>query len=362
MTDPNTSFLFEGFEEFYSEHFNYTDYENTTGYDLDEKTLLCDPVSIAHGVNVAVCVFCALIFLVAIPGNVIVGLVIAFNRRVLSPSDVYLFHLVLADLLLALCLPFFSASLLRGWVFGDALCKMFSLMVEISFYSSILFLACISVDRYLVIVWAMEVRKTQRRQYSWVISGAVWFLGVALSLPALHSKTFKYRSDDPLMCTEHFTAEKADEWRLATRLLRQILGFLVPLTIMLVCYGITVARLLRTRGFRRQRAMRVIVAVVVAFLVCWMPYHIAVMADTLLRSKAVGNNCQTRSIVDAVMFATQSLGLMHCCVNPVLYAFVGEKFRKNLRVFYHRRVLDRSSVSRASRSTSQTSDHNSTLL
>ncbi|KAG5283413.1 hypothetical protein AALO_G00041820 [Alosa alosa] len=367
MTDPNTSFFIDDFGDFYteyniSEEMNYTDNLNLTDFVVDERTHLCDPVVYASVVNIAACVFYVLIFVVALPGNLIVGLVIGSKRRVLSPSDIYLFHLMVADILLALCLPFYATSVVRGWLFGDAVCKLISMMREVSFYSSILFLVCISVDRYQVIVRAMEVRKGTWRWGSCSVCLSVWALGLVLSLPALYNEAVLQASGETT-CAERYDPESADEWRLATRVLRHLLGFLLPLAVMLGCYGVTVARLMRTHSFRRQRAMRVIVAVVAAFLLCWSPYHVALMADTLLRAKALAHGCPARTAVDVAMFATHSLGLLHCCINPVLYAFVGQKFRSNLtQLLYKKGVLDRASVSRASRSTSQTSDHTSTVL
>ncbi|XP_012691756.2 C-X-C chemokine receptor type 2 [Clupea harengus] len=364
MTDPNTSYLFGDFGDFYdgfniSEELNYTDI--TENFTVNPLTQSCEPSTFASAVNIATCVFYVLICLLAIPGNLIVGLVIGSKRRVLSASDVYLFHLMMADILLALCLPFYATSVVRGWVFGDVMCKLISILTEVSFYSSILFLVCISVDRYQVIVCAMEVRKGKWRVGSCVICLSVWGLGVMLSLPALYNEAFPVSG--LMMCSEHYDTESSDEWRLATRVLRHLLGFLLPLAAMLGCYGVTLARLLRTNGFKRQRAMRVIVAVVAGFLLCWSPYHVALMADTLLRTKALLHNCRTRMAVDVALFATQNLARLHCCVNPVLYAFVGQKFRSNLtELLYRKGVLERASVSRSSRSTSQMSDHPSTVL
>lgn len=363
FTDPNTSHHIDDFSEFYEEEFNYSYLQNITDFDLDENTLICSPITIANVVNISFCVIYVLIFLLAIPGNLIVGWVIGSNRRALSSSDVYLFNLMLADTLLALILPFSAVSVVRGWVFGDAMCKLVCLVKEINFYTSILFLVCISVDRYMVIVRAMESQKAQRRLCSGVACGMVWVLGGVLSLPSLYNEAFYSKSGQQVVCAERFEVDHADEWRLATRIMRHLLGFLLPLVVMLTCYSVTVARLLRTRGFQKQRAMKVIVTVVVAFLLCWTPFHVSTMVDTLLRAKVFQFNCPTRTSVDVAMFATQNLGLVHCCVNPVLYAFVGEKFRKRFMQLLQRKgVLDRLSISRSSRSSSVPSEITSSFL
>lgn len=299
---------------------------------------------------IIVSVFYIVIFLLAIPGNLIVGLVMCVNNQPLPPSDLYLLHLAVADIMLASTLPFWATTVTKGWVFGDAICKIVSILQELSFYSSILFLTCISVDRYLVIVRAMETRRANRKLMSWGVCAAVWVIGALLSTPGLFNSAFV--SDNQTVCTQYYDPSTADEWRLATRILRHTLGFLIPLFIMLPCYGVTMKRLLHVRGgLQRQRAMRVIVCVVVAFLLCWTPYHIAVMADTFFRAKIVSYNCPARIAVDKAMFATQTLALVHSCVNPVLYAFVGEKFRRRLlQRMRQMGVLEKASVSRSSRS------------
>ncbi|XP_010896359.2 C-X-C chemokine receptor type 2-like [Esox lucius] len=365
MTYPNISyqFIIDDFADFYNE-LNYSDL-NTT-YELDKSTLTCQAAPVSSFVIMVVCAFYILVFLLAIPGNLLVGLVISSSKQPLSPSDLYLLHLAVADILLALTLPFWATSVTVGWVFGDPMCKLVSIFLEVSFYTSILFLACISVDRYLVIVCAKETsRAARRRLVSWGACVAVWFMGCLLSLPGFFNGAFIPDGEKVTTCSEVYTVGDPENWKLATRGLRHILGFLLPLTIMLGCYGVTLARLLRTRGsFQRQKAMRVIVAVVVAFLLCWTPYHLAVMADTLLQAKLVKDECQERRAVHKALFATQSLALLHSCVNPVLYAFVGEKFRiKLLQMLRKAGVMEpRASVARASRSTSQTSEATSMFM
>ncbi|XP_029968464.1 alpha-2A adrenergic receptor-like isoform X1 [Salarias fasciatus] len=169
MTDPNmSSFIFD-FGSIYEElNFTYNDSE----FFIDPATQPCNPFILPDSVTIVVCVFYVSIFVLAIPGNLVVGLVIGLSKQSLQPSDLYLLHLVVADLLLAVTLPFWATSVTQGWVFGDAMCKIVTVLQELSFYASILFLTCISMDRYLVIVRAMEARRANR-QLSDSVRGAV---------------------------------------------------------------------------------------------------------------------------------------------------------------------------------------------
>ncbi|ELW48657.1 C-X-C chemokine receptor type 3 [Tupaia chinensis] len=70
--------------------------------------------------------------------------------------------------------------------------------------------------------------------------------------------------------------------------------------------------------------------VVVAFALCWTPYHLVVLVDTLMDLGALARNCGRESRVDVAKSVTSGLGYMHCCLNPLLYAFVGVKFRERM--------------------------------
>ncbi|CAJ1087601.1 LOW QUALITY PROTEIN: C-X-C chemokine receptor type 2-like [Xyrichtys novacula] len=339
---------------------------NQSVYVVDPKTLPCEIKPLSTTGAITLCVILCLNFLLAIPGNLLVGWVIGTNKQALTPSDVYLFHLTVADGLMALTLPFWGVALLQGWVFGDFMCKFLNLIMEANFYTSILFLACISIDRYLVIVHASESLRSRQRMCSWLLCAAVWALGSALALPALFNEVSRLDPDSwRMICSENFDIGSASSWRLATRGFRHIFGFFLPLCVMITCYSITITRLLRTRGFQKHRAMKVIIAVVIVFLLCWTPYHITMMVDTLMRAAVIPYDCAMRKEVNLSLDISNSLALFHSCINPVLYAFVGEKFRRRMKLLLQRKARqERMSGSKGtfSRSTSQTSDGKGAVL
>lgn len=75
------------------------------------------------------------------------------------------------------------------------------------------------------------------------------------------------------------------------RLLPQTVGFLLPLLVMLFCYGLTLRTLFQAQMGQKHRAMRVIFAVVLVFLFCWLPYNLVLVADSLMRIGAIKETC-----------------------------------------------------------------------
>ncbi|XP_069323334.1 C-X-C chemokine receptor type 1-like [Eulemur rufifrons] len=273
----------------------------------------------------AVVIIYALVFLLSLLGNSLVMLVILYGRVGRSVTDVYLLNLAMADLLFALTLPIWAASKAIGWIFGTGLCKLVSLLKEVNFYSGILLLACISVDRYLAIVHATRALTQKRHLVKFVCLG-IWGLSLILSLPFfLFRQAFKPNNSNPV-CYEVLGNDTA-KWRMVLRILPHTFGFVLPLLVMLFCYGFTLRTLLKAHMGQKHRAMRVIFAVVLIFLLCWLPYHLVLLADTLMRTQVISETCERRNDIDRALDATEILGFLHSCLNPFIYAFIGQNFR-----------------------------------
>ncbi|XP_077008148.1 C-X-C chemokine receptor type 1-like [Tamandua tetradactyla] len=276
----------------------------------------------------AVTVIYALVFLLSLLGNSLVMVVILYNRVGRSVTDVYLLNLAIADLLFALTLPMWATSKVKGWVFGTPLCKLVSLLKEVNFYSGILLLACISVDRYLAIVHATRTLTQKRHLVKFVCLG-IWGLSLLLSLPVF---LFREAYDPPFsspVCYE-ILGNNTEKWRMVLRILPQTFGFVLPLLVMVFCYGFTLRTLFEAHMGQKHRAMRVIFAVVLVFLLCWLPYNLVLVADTLMRTRMIQETCERRNDIDRALDATEILGFFHSCLNPIIYAFIGQKFRHGL--------------------------------
>ncbi|XP_043550542.1 C-X-C chemokine receptor type 1-like [Chiloscyllium plagiosum] len=322
---------------------NYTNFENDTSV---PNVSPCLPFINSHSNNVVIAVFNSLVCFLAVTGNIIVMIVLLYNRRTISSTDIYLLHLAVADLLFAVTLPFWAVDAVSGWVFGDTMCKIISMLQEINFYSGILLLACISIDRYLSIVHATLAHKQKRPFLIKLVCATVWGLAIALSLPILFKGEYQPKGFNRIICHELLDGASAEKWRVITRLLRHFIGFLIPLAVMVFCYSVTIWKLCQTRGFLKHKAMKVIIVVVLAFLICWFPHNITVFIDTLMRGKLIAETCNFRNNVDQALSATQILGFLHSCINPILYAFIGVKFRSNLiKLLVSKGIIEQSETS-----------------
>lgn len=279
----------------------------------------------------------SLVFVLAVLGNVLVLCVIRRYRNsksggvcAFSLTDTFLLHLAISDLLLAFTLPLFAVQWAHQWVFGLAVCKISGALFSLNRYSGILFLACISFDRYLAIVHAVHSGWRRNTCHAQFACAVIWVVCLGLSGVDIYFKQIDTMSKpNTSLCQVWFT-ENETQWQVGLQLVSVVLGFGLPLLIMLYCY-IQICRSLCNASRRQKRkSLRLIVSLVSVFVICWAPYSCFKLADSLEKLGAVTGGCQFGRVVDMGTLITESVGLSHCALNPLLYGFVGVKFRREL--------------------------------
>ncbi|XP_055515050.1 C-X-C chemokine receptor type 3-like [Leucoraja erinacea] len=333
-------FTMDNFDWIDNMSFNYN--ESLYGQDngLDDDTYIddtCETYSTEPFKKVFLPAFYSTIFAAGILGNAMTIAVFLRNRQTMAMTDTLILHLSIADILLALTLPFWAVEAVKGWIFEAFACKIFGAMLNINFNSGIFLLSGISVQRYLSIVHAVQMYNKPRSMVVHVCCLVVWVFCHILAIPDFIFLE-KYQLNGTWQCQYKFDRETGKNWIVGLRCLHQVITFLIPLSVILYCYFMIIITLRGSHNVQRNkevRAMKVIVIVVAAFLFCWVPYNVVIFIDTLQRMGFLAPGCALGSSLDIAIWVTSSLGYFHCCLNPFLYAFVGVKFRRNLLQIFH---------------------------
>ncbi|XP_054449634.1 C-C chemokine receptor type 10 [Pteronotus mesoamericanus] len=256
---------------------------------------------------------------------------LAARRATHSPTSAHLLQLALADLLLVLTLPFAAAGILQGWGLGSVACRAISGLYSASFYAGCLFLACISADRYVAITRVLPAgARPSGPGRARLVSVVVWLLSLLLALPALlFSQDGQWEGQR--RCRLIFPEGLTPTVKGASAVAQVVLGFVLPLGVMAACYALLGRTLLAARGPERRRALRVVVALVAAFVVLQLPYSLALLLDTVDLLAARERSCPASKRKDLALLVTGGLALARCGLNPVLYAFLGLRFRQDLQ-------------------------------
>lgn len=267
----------------------------------------------------------SLVFVFGLLGNSVVVLVLFKYKRLRSMTDVYLLNLAISDLLFVFSLPFWGYYAADQWVFGLGLCKMISWIYLVGFYSGIFFVMLMSIDRYLAIVHAVFSLRARTLTYGVITSLATWSVAVFASLPGFLFSTC-YTERNHTYCKTKYSLNSTT-WKVISSLEINILGLVIPFGIMLFCYSMIIRTLQHCKNEKKNKAVKMIFAVVVLFLGFWTPYNIVLFLETLVDLEVL-QDCTFERYLDYAIQATETLAFVHCCLNPIIYFFLGEKFRK----------------------------------
>ncbi|XP_040850277.1 C-C chemokine receptor type 9 [Ochotona curzoniae] len=272
-----------------------------------------------------------LVFLVGTVGNSLVVLVYWYCTRVKTMTDMFLLNLAIADLLFLATLPFWAIAAADQWTFQTFLCKVVNSMYKMNFYSCVLLIMCISVDRYIAIAQAMraQIWRQKRLLYSKMVCFMVWVVAAALCLPELlYSQTKK--ESGVTICTMVYPRDESTRLKSAVLTLKVILGFFLPFVVMACCYTIIIHILTQAKRSSKHKALKVTIAVLTVFVLSQFPYNCILLVQTIDAYVTFISSCAVSTNIDICFQVTQTIAFFHSCLNPVLYVFVGERFRRDL--------------------------------
>uniref|UniRef100_A0A8C7IH92 G-protein coupled receptors family 1 profile domain-containing protein n=1 Tax=Oncorhynchus kisutch TaxID=8019 RepID=A0A8C7IH92_ONCKI len=253
-------------------------------------------------------------FTLALPLNLSVLYLFIFKLEFwkLNSNNLFLFNLVLADLLLLGCLPVNAYNFLRGerQSVDGKICKAMLFMLFLNRGASIGFLAVISLDRYFNVVHPGNKDFVLKKSPH--ISVFIWLVLLPLTIPTM-LKTG--------CCSSHGDI---------TDTLREVVFFtqiLIPFFVLVYCTVRIVNRLKKkTVGDRTKlrRAVFLVTSVMLLFSFCFLPCTIARIVLLIVRAMDLEN---AKNIAVQVYDGFIVFSHMDCLVDPIVYCLSSTKFK-----------------------------------
>ncbi|NWS15183.1 CCR4 protein, partial [Pachyramphus minor] len=270
----------------------------------------------------------SLLFVTGLMGNALVIWVLTVFKKIKTMTDVYLLNLAISDLLFVFSLPFLvQYSIMSQWTFGNAMCKIISSAYFIGFYSSVFFITIMSIDRYLAIVQSVYALKIRTAAHGVITSLVLWVIAILASMPDLIFYQ-EVNDNNQIKCIPHYPGGN-NGWKTFSNFEVNILGWLIPVGVLIFCYHGILKNLRKCRTQNKYKAIKLVFIVVIVFFLFWTPINIVLFLDSL-RNMYIIDDCQTSQRLDLAVELAEALSFIHCCLNPVIYVFVGEKFKKYL--------------------------------
>ncbi|XP_066100400.1 C-C chemokine receptor type 1-like [Saccopteryx bilineata] len=269
----------------------------------------------------------SLVYVTGLVGSILVILALLQHKRLKNMTKIYISNLAISDLLFLFTLPFWIHYYRKdNWVFGDVMCELLSGLYYVGLYSEIFFIILLTIDRYLAIVHAVFAPAGPDRH--------IWYHHQRSQLGPCHSGCHPglYFSEfqDESYCysyTVYFPPEYLNQWKWILALKLSVLGLVLPLVIMIVCYTGIIKILLRRHNERKSKAIHLIFVIMTMFFLFSMPFNLTISIYAFDNILLVNFYNQKDQLALAIL-VTEVIAYMHCCLNPIIYVFVGERFHE----------------------------------
>lgn len=251
----------------------------------------------------------------------------------------WLVNLAVADLIFCFTRVF---SLIKKlffdhWPFGIFLCKFNGFFKYANMFCSVFLLAVISLDRALCIWQPIFTKRRRTLLAARVVAVCVWTTAIIFSSPYFVYRQVYMGKNNLSKCSVDVkeAAQGDNSAKLALYSIRFLCGFMLPFMVILICYLLAGIGIRRTRLSGKSRPLRILASLVIAFFLCWAPYH------CLLLVKMVDNKNLVLKIWHPV---ASGIAYFNSCVNPLLYFCMGlevrGRFRQSLTGVYRRALAD----------------------
>ncbi|KDR24150.1 Neuromedin-U receptor 2, partial [Zootermopsis nevadensis] len=313
-----------------------------------------------------------LIFFTGVVGNIITCVVIARNKHMQTATNYYLFSLAVSDLVLLLSgLPqeIYCIWSRYPYVFGEVFCVLRGLFAETSANATVLTITAFTMERYVAICHPFLSQTMSKLSRAVKIIIIIWIVAIVLAVP----QAFQFgivigNTPDIVMCIVK-SPIFAHSFEIST-----LVFFITPMILITVLYALIGVRLrhsnmimkcaavgslnckhdshpLTTASLHRprqrhpetgkhrktaccrqhqiqcsRRVIKMLVAVVVAFFICWAPFH----AQRLFAIYGMGKAPAPviLKIYEIMTYISGILYYVSTTINPILYHIMSLKFRQ----------------------------------
>lgn len=264
-------------------------------------------------------------FILALPLNLSVIYLFIFKLKFWKSksNNIFLFNLVLADILLLICLPVRAYYFQRGERRSNnkTLCQSVLFMLFLNRGASIAFLTIISINRYFSVVHPGIKNPFKIRKRSVLISVLVWVVLLPLTIPSLLT-SFE-------CCNDETDGTPSTESSI-TITFRELVFFtpvLIPSIILVYCTIKITNRLKeKTVGDRTKlrRAVFLVTLVVLVFVFCFWPSAISRLVLLMFRRQKLS---EAEEIAVQVYDGFMCLSYLDCLLDPIIYCLSSTKFK-----------------------------------
>ena len=315
---------------------------NTTMNGTQPSSCSSNPTAEKNAKTFAHC----LIGVVSLTGNTLIGIIVYKTRAMRKTTNFLIVNMAISDLLFStfqvpqIITELYVDSWLISGSLGEALCKLHVFSSDVSTSVSIHSLVLIAVDRFGAVVFPLRSPLISSKMCLFLIP-ATWVAGIAIHSPYLFAFRLAEYSPGKFKCAREWTAAFGESSSYRNYILAIFVLFIyTPLAATCVLYCKIVLKLKsqsipgersinagQQRAKRERNVLKMAIAIVLGFVVCWLPFSII----ALLALFAWTNNIRFSCGITRFFFTAQISARANCAINPCICFIFSGNYRQRLK-------------------------------
>ena len=297
-----------------------------------------NPTAAKIGETFAYC----LILVVSLLGNSFIGIIVYKTHTLRKPINFFIVNMAMSDLLFAILLfprkltNLYADSWLISGPLGQALCKLVPFLADVSFGVSIQSLVLIAVDRFGAVVFPLRSPLISLRLCPFFLL-ATWISAMAVFSPYLIAfKLAVYQGQ--LRCLLLWNEAFGASFSPGNYFLSLFVAFFyIPITMLTILYSIIVIKLKsqkipgeqstnaeQQRAKRNRNVLKMAVAIVLGFVLCWVPYSICNLLSFFAQDSLPCG-------FFVYLYITYFVSVSNCAINPCICFIFSSNYRNALK-------------------------------
>ena len=289
-------------------------------------------------------------------GNGFVCYVVARNRRMVTPRNIFIINLAISDL--TLCLFTQPFNLMRvcttRWTLGEFMCKFVPVFTGVNVFVSTISIASIALDRFQVVVFPTNNAVTKWRSFFALAS--IWLVAFLMASPLLAFSRIKPFEPVKQMIL-YYTCIENTQWhyeKASYSVACMLFQYVVPIILISIAHwkickrvryrmvnqqvnsptslslSLCQIRRRRAEARRKRRTTMLLLLIALVFAFAWLPLNICnILAD-------MNHDAFLKLDSNKLVFPVCHLfALLSACTNPVLYGWLNDNFRKEFIQVLH---------------------------